>query len=144
MRSLLPKSKETNYNPRRPHSERPVVNNELLFEQTSLQIRFACQYVTEFFYVSRISKFCNSCMYDTWKSLKRIVVAMFNRNRNESNFGRQMSGQLSSDHIIIYLSRFYLVFLLQLEWIKSYRVLYINTLSTQLSNVLSNFICFFF
>ena len=28
MRSLLPKRKETNYNLRRPHSERPVVNTE--------------------------------------------------------------------------------------------------------------------
>ena len=79
IRFLLPKRKETNHNLRRPHSERPVVKTErfnncftnILVSNTIClpicKLKFQCFLV---------SKFCNSYMYDTSKSLKRIVVVV--------------------------------------------------------------------
>ena len=64
--------------------------------------------------------------------------ALFDRNRSESSFGRQISGQFSIEWSHIILWRFYLVFVT--TWMG--KKLSSNTLSTQLSNVLSNFICF--
>ena len=71
-------------------------------------------------------------------------IALFDRNRSESSFGRQISGQFSieSSHIISW--RFYLAF--AKYNLKSWmgKKLSSNTCSTQLSTVLSNFICSFF
>ena len=55
MRSLLPKRQETNYNLRRPHTERPVVNTERYKNRFSNRLVYKydlpanTQYVIEFF-----------------------------------------------------------------------------------------------
>ena len=69
---------------------------------------------------------------------------LFDRNRSESSFGRQISGQFSIEWSHIILWRFYLVFAYYnlKSWMS--KKLSSNTLSTQLSTVLSNFICFCF